>query len=63
MLAETFGWQEGLDKKFNEARAFYIVMILSLIVGLLINFMGISPMRALILTAILYGVTSPVMIA
>jgi Mn2+/Fe2+ NRAMP family transporter len=63
MLAETFGWQEGLDKKFNEARAFYIVMILSLIVGPLINFMGISPMRALILTAILYGVTSPVMIA
>jgi Mn2+/Fe2+ NRAMP family transporter len=63
MLAETFGWQEGLDKKFHEARAFYIVMILSLIVGLLINFMGISPMRALILTAILYGVTSPVMIA
>jgi NRAMP (natural resistance-associated macrophage protein)-like metal ion transporter len=63
MLAETFGWQEGLDKKFNEARAFYIVIILSLIIGLLINVMGISPMKALIFTAILYGVTSPVMIA
>jgi NRAMP (natural resistance-associated macrophage protein)-like metal ion transporter len=63
MLAETFGWQEGLDKKFNEARAFYIVIILSLLIGLLINVMGISPMKALIFTAILYGVTSPVMIA
>jgi NRAMP (natural resistance-associated macrophage protein)-like metal ion transporter len=63
MLAESFDWQEGLDKKFNEARAFYIVIILSLVIGLLINVMGISPMKALIFTAILYGVTSPVMIA
>ena len=40
MLAESFGWQEGLDKKFHEARAFYIVIILSLIIGLLINISG-----------------------
>ncbi len=63
IIAESFGWQEGLDKKFNEARAFYIVIILSLVIGLLINIMGISPMQALIYTAILYGITSPVMIA
>ena len=63
IVAESFGWQEGLDKKFNEARAFYIVIILSLVIGLLINIMGISPMQALIYTAILYGITSPVMIA
>jgi Mn2+/Fe2+ NRAMP family transporter len=63
MAAETFGWEEGLDKKFNEARAFYIVIIISLVTGLLINILGISPMKALIFTAILYGITSPVMIA
>jgi NRAMP (natural resistance-associated macrophage protein)-like metal ion transporter len=63
ILAESFGWQEGLDKKFGEARAFYIVIILALVIGLLINVLGISPMKALIFTAILYGVTSPVMIA
>ena len=63
MVAETFGWQEGLDKKFQEARAFYIVIIVSLVTGLFINVFGISPMKALIFTAILYGVTSPVMIA
>lgn len=63
MLAESFGWQEGLDKKFNEARAFYIVIIFALVIGLLINILGISAMKALIYTAILYGVTSPVMIA
>ena len=63
MLAESFGWQEGLDKKFQEAKAFYIVIIFALVIGLLINILGISPMKALIYTAILYGVTSPVMIA
>ncbi len=63
ILAESFGWAEGLDKKFGQARPFYIVIILSLIIGLLINILGISPMQALIYTAILYGVTSPVMIA
>jgi NRAMP (natural resistance-associated macrophage protein)-like metal ion transporter len=63
ILAETFDWQEGLDKKFHEARSFYIVVIISLVIGLMINIMGISPMQALIFTAILYGITSPVMIA
>jgi len=63
MLAECFGWQEGLDKKFNEARPFYIVIIFALLIGLLINILGISPMKALFYTAILYGVTSPVLIA
>jgi NRAMP (natural resistance-associated macrophage protein)-like metal ion transporter len=63
MLAESFGWQEGLDKKFQDAKAFYMVIILALVIGLLINVLGISPMKALIYTAILYGVTSPVMIA
>ncbi len=63
MLAESFGWQEGLDKKFHEAKPFYIVIIFALVIGLLINILGISPMKALIYTAILYGVTSPVMIA
>jgi len=63
ILAETFSWEAGLDKKFNEARSFYIVIIVSLIIGLLINILGISPMKALILTAVLYGITSPVLIA
>ncbi len=63
ILAESFGWAEGLDKKFKQAKAFYIVIIISLIIGLLINVLGISPMQALIFTAILYGLTSPVMIA
>ncbi len=63
MLVETFGWQGGLDKKFHEAKGFYVIIGISLVVGLLINFLGISPIQALVYTAVLYGITAPVMIA
>jgi NRAMP (natural resistance-associated macrophage protein)-like metal ion transporter len=62
MVSEAFGWKEGLDKKFHEAKGFYLVMIISILAALLINFTGLSPVRALILTAIVYGVTAPVLI-
>lgn len=63
MLAETFGWQAGLDKKFAEAKPFYVSIIISLIVGLSLDFMGVSPIKALLYTAISYGLTAPVLIA
>ena len=63
MLAETFGWQEGMSKKFQEAPGFYITLIVSLVIGLLIHLTGISPVQALIYTAVLYGLTAPVLIA
>lgn len=62
MMSETFGWQEGLNKKFHEAQGFYLTMIVSLIIGLAIHLTGISPIRALIFTAVLYGITAPVLI-
>lgn len=63
IVSEAFGWREGLDKKFVEAKAFYTVVIVSLIIGLGINYLGISPIKALIWSAVLYGVTSPVIVA
>lgn len=63
MLAETFGWDEGLDKKFPQAKPFYVTIIISLLIGLFLDFIGISPIQALVYTAILYGITAPVLIA
>lgn len=63
IFAETFGWKEGLDKKFHEAKAFYVIIAISLILGLSLNYIGISPVKALIYTAVLYGLTAPVLIA
>jgi len=63
IFAETFGWEQGLNKKFHEARGFYTVIGISLLLGLSLNYIGISPIQALIYTAILYGITAPVLIA
>jgi NRAMP (natural resistance-associated macrophage protein)-like metal ion transporter len=63
IITESFGWKEGLDKKFYQARAFYVIIAISLILGLLMNFIGISPIKALIYSAVLYGLTAPVLIA
>ena len=63
MLAETFGWQAGLDKTFTQAKPFYISVIISLMVGLSLDIFGVSPIKALLYTAISYGLTSPVLIA
>jgi Mn2+/Fe2+ NRAMP family transporter len=62
ILSETFNWKGDLDKKYYEAKPFYWVIIISLLIGLAINYIGINPIQALLYTAILYGVTSPVLI-
>jgi Mn2+/Fe2+ NRAMP family transporter len=63
IFAETFGWEQGLDKKFHEAKGFYVIIAISLLLGLSLNYIGISPIKALIFTAILYGITAPILIA
>jgi Mn2+/Fe2+ NRAMP family transporter len=63
IITETFGWKEGLNKTFHKAKAFYIIIAISLILGLSLNYIGISPITALIYSAILYGLTAPVLIA
>jgi Mn2+/Fe2+ NRAMP family transporter len=62
MLSEAFGWKEGLNKKFHQAKGFYAVMIFSMLLALGIDLIGINPVKALIYTAILYGLTAPVLI-
>jgi len=62
IFTETFGWEQGLDKKFHEAKGFYVIIAISLLVGLSLNYVGLSPIQALIYTAILYGITAPVLI-
>jgi Mn2+/Fe2+ NRAMP family transporter len=62
MLAETFGWQQGLDRKFHEAKGFYLTMIVSIAVGLTIDYLEVSPIKALLWTAVGYGVTAPLLI-
>lgn len=62
MVSEALNWEEGLNKKFHEAKGFYIIMILSIAIAMSINFIGISPIKVLVLTAVIYGLTAPLII-
>lgn len=63
MFSEIVNIPRGLDRTFQQAKGFYAVMVLSLILGLSLSLFGISPVDALIATAILYGMTAPILIA
>jgi NRAMP (natural resistance-associated macrophage protein)-like metal ion transporter len=63
MIAETFGWSEGLNTKWHQSKGFYLILAISILIGLGINMLGIDPIKALIFTAVVYGVTAPVLIA
>ncbi len=62
LITSSFHYKEGLDKKFYEARVFYTVIIVSLLLGLCINFIGFNPIKALLYSATLYGILSPILI-
>ncbi len=61
-ISEAFGWREGLGKKWTQARAFYAVIIGSMVAGLLMNLLGLNAVRALYLSAILNGLAAPPLI-
>lgn len=62
-LAETFGWRESLELKPREAKAFYLVIIGSVLVAVLLNLVGIPPMTFLFLAAVLNGLAAPALMA
>ena len=61
-VSEAFGWKEGLSLKMNQARAFYLVIIASMLGGLLMNLLGLNAVRALYFSAILNGLAAPPLI-
>lgn len=60
--SEALGWNAGLNKKLSQARAFYGLIIISMFIGLGINYIGIDPIRANIFAAVLNGLIAPVLI-
>ena len=58
-FAETFGWNQGIDERFGRARAFYIVVIVAMLLGVAMDFANVNPVKALYWTAILNGLLAP----
>jgi NRAMP (natural resistance-associated macrophage protein)-like metal ion transporter len=61
-IAESLGWREGLYRNLAQARAFYGVIIISMLVGLGINFIGIDPIKALIYAGIANALVAPLIL-
>ncbi len=61
-ISETLGKKQGLSKKLREAYSFYGVIIISMLIGLGINFIGLNPIKALIYSAVLNGIVAPVIL-
>ena len=62
-ISEAFGWKSGLDRKVSRAPQFYGVIAVATLIGLAINFLGINPISALVLSAVLNGlIAGPLLI-
>jgi Mn2+/Fe2+ NRAMP family transporter len=57
-VSEAFGWRSGLDSKPTRAPQFYLVIVAATLVGMAINFLGINPITALVISAVLNGVVA-----
>jgi NRAMP (natural resistance-associated macrophage protein)-like metal ion transporter len=62
-LGESLGWRGGLNSKLKKAYAFYGVIIISMLVGLGMNFVGLDPIKALIYSAMANGIVAPLVLA
>jgi Mn2+/Fe2+ NRAMP family transporter len=58
-ISESFGFKFGLYRKLKEAYAFYGVIIVSVIIGILLNFVGLDPIKVLIYSAVANGIIAP----
>ena len=58
-LAETFGWRQGIDERYDRARGFYAVVIVSIAGAVALDFANLNAVRALFLSAVLNGLLAP----
>ncbi|MFZ2205658.1 MAG: Nramp family divalent metal transporter [Minisyncoccia bacterium] len=61
-ISESFGWKHGLYRKLKEAYSFYGVIIVSIIIGIGLNFIGLDPIKTLIYSAVANGIIAPVIL-
>jgi Mn2+/Fe2+ NRAMP family transporter len=58
-IAELFGWRAGLDLRFRQAGRFYTVFAMAITVGLILDLVGVNPIRMLFLSALVNGLVAP----
>ncbi len=61
-VSESMGWKFGLYRKLKNAYAFYGVIIIAMVVGIGLNFIGLDPIKALIYSAVGNGLVAPIIL-
>lgn len=61
-ISESMGKHQGLNNKLKQGYLFYGIIIISMIVGLALNFIGLNPIKALIYAAVLNGIVAPIIL-
>jgi NRAMP (natural resistance-associated macrophage protein)-like metal ion transporter len=62
-LGEARRWPTGFSRNWQEAKAFYATVALATLVGMVMNFSGLDPIKALYWSAVLNGIVAvPVMV-
>jgi NRAMP (natural resistance-associated macrophage protein)-like metal ion transporter len=63
-VAEARGWRTGLERPLNEAKPFYVVIALAILLGVGLGFTPLDPIQALVWSAVANGViVVPIMVA
>jgi Mn2+/Fe2+ NRAMP family transporter len=57
-VSEAVNWESGLNLKLKKAHGFYGIITIATIIGLIINFVGINPVKALVYSAVLNGIAA-----
>jgi Mn2+/Fe2+ NRAMP family transporter len=57
-MSEAMGWVWGLERRARDARGFYAVIVISVLLALGIQYSPISPMKALFWSAVINGVVA-----
>ena len=58
-IAQTLGWRHGLAAKARDAVKFYATIGVVTLVAVGLNFLGFNPMRALVVSGIVQGFSTP----
>jgi len=61
-IAESFGWKHGLHLKLKQAYAFYGVIIVAMLIGIVANLWHLDPIKGLIYAAVANGIIAPVVL-
>ena len=57
-VAEAMQWKFGMERRLADATRFYGVIAAAVLIGLVLNFTGVDPIRALFWTAVINGVVA-----